>query len=163
MYGWIDAKQFSFNTLLLMDRWIIRYLAKKQDSEFTKNFAIALAGNPAVLWYAVNKCPEQADYFLELAKTSLTGQTRDAETYVLDAIDWAVVYVYPEIMESLPYIKDWDPQRLLEMADFRGKTVLDIGRVRAGWRSRSSRWLRSSTPQSRSTGSGNICGKKQRG
>ena len=31
MYGWIDATRFSFNTLLLMDRWIFRAIARDQD------------------------------------------------------------------------------------------------------------------------------------
>ena len=55
-YGWIDAKQFSFNTLLLMDRWIFREIARNRRP--LPNLGIALAGNPAVLWYVVSKCPE---------------------------------------------------------------------------------------------------------
>jgi len=56
-FGWIDAERFSFNSLLLMDRWIFNTIAKNQHPEFRKHLAIALAGNPAVSWYVVNKCP----------------------------------------------------------------------------------------------------------
>ena len=131
MYGWIDATQFSFNALLLMDRWIFRAIARNQNQEFGEKLGIALAGNPTVHWYIVNKCPERRDYY-DTCTSTATGEcsaqgVRDAEVYVLDALDAFVVYVYPELTESLPYVKDWDPQRLLEMADFGGKTVLDIG------------------------------------
>ncbi len=130
-FGWIDAEQFSFNTLLLMDRWIFRTIAKNQHPEFKKNLAIALAGNPTVFWYVVSKCPEQREYYHVLVGEAPTNHSReelrDSEVYVLDALDWAVVYVYPNIMENLPYIKDWDKDRLLSITDFNDKTVLDIG------------------------------------
>jgi SAM-dependent methyltransferase len=131
-FGWIDAKQFSFNTLLLMDRWIFRIITKgKENPEFREKFAVALSGNPVVFWYIVNKCPEAADFYRELVKmtpANLQADTvRDAEIYVLDALDSFVVYVYPEIMEKLSYITAWDKERLLSLTDFTGKTVLDIG------------------------------------
>lgn len=130
-YGWINAKQFSFNTLLLMDRWIFRNIAKNQHPEFKKNLAIALAGNPTVYWYIINKCPERQDYYSTLVEKAPGNRSRDeirnSEVYVLDALDWAVVYVYPEIMENLPYINDWDNERLLSITDFSDKIVLDIG------------------------------------
>ena len=54
-FGWIDAENFSFNTLLLMDRWIFNAIAVNQHPDFRENLSIALAGNPAVLWYVINK------------------------------------------------------------------------------------------------------------
>ncbi|UCH42328.1 MAG: class I SAM-dependent methyltransferase [Dehalococcoidales bacterium] len=130
-YGWIDAKQFSFNTLLLMDRWIFCTIAKNQRQEFRRRLGIALAGNPAILWYIVNKCPEQAGYYRALIQDASedysNDEVRDCEVYVLDALDWAVVYVYPEIMDTLGYITEWDSERLLSITDFTNKTVLDIG------------------------------------
>lgn len=130
-FGWIDAKHFSFKTLLLMDRKILREIATNKEPKFTENLGIALAANPVVHWYIVNKCPERREHYDTLVSKA-TGdysgkRVRDAEIYVLDAVDWAVVYVYPEIMENLPYIKDWDSDRLLSITDFSGKTVLDIG------------------------------------
>ena len=130
-YGWINAEEFSFNSLLLMDKWIFNAIALNQRPEFRKNLSIALAGNPAVLWYIVNKCPEQEDYYSSLAneasKESTRKQIRDSEIKVLDDLDTFVVYVYPEIMDSLDYITEWDSERLLSITDFAGKTVLDIG------------------------------------
>ncbi len=176
MYGWIDATQYSFNALLLMDSWILsaiasidapcasfedssqlcavsdftaspptfalskgkiekgfspRLLQRNQDQEFGRKLGLALAANPAVLWYIVNRCPQQADYYRKLVEAAPLNcspqDVRDCEVHVLDALDSFVVYVYPEVMEDLPYIRDWDPERLLTITDFKGKTVLDIG------------------------------------
>jgi ubiquinone/menaquinone biosynthesis C-methylase UbiE len=130
-YGWIDATKFSFNTFLLFDRYIVRSIARNKNPEFNPKLAIALSGNPAVFWYLVNKCPECAEHFRRLLETAPVNcspeEIRDCEVFVLNELDWAVVYVYPELMEELRYIKDWDKQRLLSITDFTGKTVLDIG------------------------------------
>ena len=130
-FGWIDARQFSFNTLLLMDRWIFRVIARNRNPEFWQKFAIALSGNRAVFWYILEKCPEAADFYRELVKMTPANLSSDAvseaEVYVLDTLDWAVVYVYPEVMEKLSYIAEWDKDRLLSITDFTGKIVLDIG------------------------------------
>lgn len=130
MYGWIDATQFSFNTLLLMDRWIFNAISQNKHAEFVKNLGIALSGNPAVYWYIVNKCPEQEEYYRKVTEglpRYSKDEVRNAEVYVLDVLDGFVVYVFPELTENLPYVKDWDPVRLLELTDFKNKTVLDIG------------------------------------
>lgn len=130
-YGWIDAKVFSFNALLLMDTWIIRYISHNTCAEFNQKLAVALAANPAVCWYFTNKCPDRKEYYLNLAKSAPTDlspeHVRECEIYVLDALDTFIVYLYPEIMDGLPYIRLWDKERLLSIADFAGKTVLDIG------------------------------------
>ena len=60
-FGWIDAKDYSFNTLLLMDGWLLRVIADNKNQEFKRRLAIALAGNPAVYWYVINKCPALAE------------------------------------------------------------------------------------------------------
>lgn len=130
MYGWIDATQFSFNTLLLMDRWIFNAIARNKQPEFTKNLGISLSGNPAVYWYIINKCPEQEEYYTKVMEGLphySKEEIRNAEVHVLDDLDAFVVYVFPELTDNLPYIKDWDPVRLLELTDFNNKTVLDIG------------------------------------
>lgn len=130
-YGWIKAEEFSFNSLLLMDTWIVRYLSHKRDAEFNQRFAVALSANPAVLWYFGAKCPDRRAYYEELAASAPADVSRDyvreCEVYLLDALDTFIVYLYPEIMDELPYIKAWKPERLLSITDFANKTVLDIG------------------------------------
>lgn len=130
-YGWINGEDFSFNTFLLFDTWIINNLPKKQYPDFIRNFSIALSGNPVVHWYIKTRCPEHRDYFDSLVKSvpdNLTPEEiRQAEIWVLEEMDTTVVYAYPEIMDNLDYIIKWDSERLLEITDFSDKTVLDIG------------------------------------
>jgi ubiquinone/menaquinone biosynthesis C-methylase UbiE len=138
-FNWINPEQYSFDTFLLMDRWIIKYLlglgktspGYYKVKEYRNHLGIALAYNPAVKWYFCEKCPESKDRIDKLVKDIPNGLTKDevrkSELYVLNTQDSFVVYVYPEIMEELDYIKLWEPDRLLSMTDFTNKVVLDIG------------------------------------
>ena len=130
-FNWIHAEEFSFNSFLLMDKWIIGFISKIQWPEFRKNLGTALAYNPAVAWYFVNKCPECKDSVEEMVQSAPVNlsneEIRKCEVFVLHEMDSMVVYVYPEIMEQCPYIKAWNPERLLSMVDFKDKVVLDIG------------------------------------
>lgn len=133
-YNWIKPEEISFNCILLMDRWLIRYICESlsDDDEYNQNFGLALSKNPVVLWYCKNKAPEVSvtvNNLVEKApQNSTMEEMRRAECFVLDKIDWAVVYVYPEMMnKNCPYIYNWDKQRLFEIADFDGKIVLDVG------------------------------------
>ena len=96
-YNWIDAKLFSLNTIMLMDSWIFRTVARNEDPEFKKKLGISLSGNPEVYWYIVNKCPERKEYYDSLITSTRTGyspdEIRECEVYVLDCLDWAVVSV----------------------------------------------------------------------
>lgn len=129
--GWINASKFSFNALLLMDTWIVRYISEKKNPEFNQKLAVALAANPAVCWYFGAKCPDRKEHFEVLAASAPVDfsldYARQCEIYVLDALDTFIVYLYPEIMDELAYIKAWKPERLLSITDFTDKTVLDIG------------------------------------
>lgn len=131
-FHWIDPEKYSFNSLLLMDRFLIRQIMIPDGEEYARNLGTALANHPAVAWYFREKAPETAGEVERLIAAAPQNcsleQVRAAERFVLDRHDWAVVYIYPEAMEkSCPYIRDWDPARLFELADFRGKLVLDVG------------------------------------
>lgn len=132
-YHWIDPEEISFNCILLMDRYLIRCICTEDGGEdYCRNLGIALAYNPTVAWYCKEKAPEVAGSVEKLMSLSPKGytteQVRAAECFVLDRHDWAVVYVYPEIMnQNCPYIRDWDQERLFELADFTDKVVLDVG------------------------------------
>ncbi len=138
-FNWIKAEEFSINSLLLMDRWIIQKLVAFGDSRYCDGSAkyrralgIALAYNPAIRWYFDNKSPESADGVSCLvmeAPTDLSfDEVRDYEVQLLSMIDSFVVYAYPEVMEkACPYIREWDEERLLSLVDFTDKLVLDVG------------------------------------
>jgi len=139
-FNWINAEDYSFNSILLMDRWILRYLVGMGGSgvghyanpEYRNHLGIALAYNPAVYWYFENKCPEAKDRLVSLTETvsqTLTAdEVRTSEVYVLQAKETFMVYLYPEVMESqCAYIRDWTSDKLLSIVDFTDKVVLDIG------------------------------------
>lgn len=132
-FHWIEPENYSFHCLLLMDRYLIAQVCGPwYGEEYDRNLGIALANNPAVAWYCKEKAPETAERVDGLAaaapKSSTAEDIRAAECFVLDQNDWAVVYVYPELMEkNCPYIYAWDKERLFELADFSGKLVLDVG------------------------------------
>jgi SAM-dependent methyltransferase len=132
MFNWINSREISFNSFLLMDRWLIKMILDNQHVEFCTNMGIALTNNPAVAWYFVNLCPECEKFVNQLLSKAPKGlsseQIRLAEEYVIDYTDTSIVYVWPEIMNSnCPYIREWDSERLLSMIDFTDKVVLDVG------------------------------------
>lgn len=133
-YNWIKPEEFSFNSFLLMDRWIIRMMCHnhKGYDEFNKNLGMALAYNPAVKWYFIHKCPE-SKHFVEKLTTGISKKhsredVRKAEVFVIREMETSIIYVYPEKMnKNCDYIYNWDKKYLFELADFTDKVVLDLG------------------------------------
>jgi len=134
-WGWIKGEDFSFNCLLLFERFQIRGMFGSwhgEDDEWLKNMAVALKYNPAVKWYLQYKCPECAE-FIEKTASGFTAETspeevRKAEIFVIDGVEDFVTYTKPEIMDTnCDFIYAWDKSRLFELADFKDKVVLDIG------------------------------------
>lgn len=133
-YNWIKPEEFSFNSFLLMDRWIIRMMCENhlRDKDFSKNLAIALEYNPAVKWYFFHKCPECRVFLekltLEVPKNLSHQDVRKSEVFVIGEMETSIVYVYPKLMnKNCDYIYDWDKNLLFELADFNDKIILDIG------------------------------------
>ncbi len=134
-FNWINPNEISFNCILMMDRYLIRHICAgggADDEEYLKSLSIALAYNDAVAWYCKTMAPEVAGQVEKMISAAPEGcteeQVRRAERFVLHRHEWAVVYVYPELMNrNCPYIYDWDEERLFELADFTDKIVLDVG------------------------------------
>lgn len=117
-----------------MDRWLIRYIFTNFDvkTDYSKNLSIILASNPTLAWFCMKKAPETKNdiesLILSVPKNLTEFQIREAEEYILDSLDWAIVYVDPEVMnKNCNYIYNWDKNRLLELAYFKDKLVLDVG------------------------------------
>jgi len=135
--GWINPEDFSFNSFLLMDRFQIRLMFdlsgwRNDKAEWRQSMGIALNANPAVRWYFENKCPEIADTVRDIASGASAAtnpaEIRKAEIYALSSVEDFVLYTRPHLMDrNCSFIYAWEKRRLFEMADFRGKTVLDVG------------------------------------
>jgi SAM-dependent methyltransferase len=135
--GWINTKDFSFNSFLMLERFQIRLMMKSggwrtEKAEWRHSMGIALNANPAVKWYFEHKCPECADVVNEIAASAPAvtdvEEIRRAEAYALISVEDFVIYTRPELMAThCDFIYGWDKARLYEMADLNGKTVLDVG------------------------------------
>ncbi len=132
--NWINVEEYSFNSFLLMERFQLRFLLKtaEQHKQLSEQLGIALWANPAVRWYFLHKCPECGAFVESLEanvqKTADAQNVRAAELYVLSSVEDFVTYTTPEIMdEKCDFIYAWNKERLFELTDFQGKTVLDIG------------------------------------
>ena len=134
--NWINPEDYSFNCLLLMERFQLRMMMstwRDKSTEWAQNMGIALTANPAVKWYIEHRCPEYAKELNEI--TSMIKfiptnpiEVRKAEVFILASIEDWVTHTTPEVMATnCPYIRDWDRERLYEMADFKDKIVLDVG------------------------------------
>lgn len=133
-FNWINTSEFTIDSLLLMDRCLIKMIIMDYGDweEYYYHLGIALAYKQYVAWYCINRAPEckgRVEGLLKEAPDTITeDMVRVAEDFVLDVLDWAIVYVHPEIMNSnCNYIYNWDKSRLLEMVDFDNKIVLDVG------------------------------------
>jgi SAM-dependent methyltransferase len=125
---WIDVRGLSFNTLLLLERVQLSWLPGWLDETA---LGVALRENPVVGWFMAHKCPEIADWVAGVMENgSAEGDAtavRAAEETIMNQINDLLVYVVdPGRYDAQPFL-GWDSQELLELADFRGKTVLDIG------------------------------------
>lgn len=131
---WIDPSEYSFNSLLLMERFQLDYLVSYvcRNEQVARALGTALKHNPAVKWYIERKCPDVAPRVRELTACSDGLETkeavREAEVCVLANIEDFVTYTTPEVMAvKCDYIRDWRPELLYELADLNGKRVLDVG------------------------------------
>ena len=134
---WINPDDYSLNAFLLLERFQIRLMMesggwRNDNAEWKRSMGIALSANPAVKWYLAQRCSECAPIVAELTENAPAvtdkEQIRNAEVYALLSVEDFVMYTTPELMDSsCDWIHKWDKSRLFELADFNGKTVLDVG------------------------------------
>lgn len=128
--NWINLNDYSFNSLLMFERFQIRMILENQWIQ--ENLGIALHYNPAVKWIFIHKCPEYSEQIEKLTENTpinlSKNEIRRAEIIVMENCEDFIVYCYPEIMdESCNFIYAWDKAKLFELADFTDKIVLDVG------------------------------------
>lgn len=128
---WMDVSQLSFNTLLLLEQVQLSWLSGEWLPE--QELGIALAANPAVEWYMRHKCPQLTGWLDRVMSVVPGGKTVDpveirrAEVSVLASMTDLVVYaIDPAVYDAQPFL-GWDTNELLSLANFAGKTVIDVG------------------------------------
>jgi len=130
--GWINPEDYSFDCMLRMERFQIRLMLESLARETETAMAVALRANPKAAWLFGQKCPELAEKIRALVSRAPEGLTpekvRAAEVTVLGAFEDFVIYTTPEAMaEKCDFIYGWNRDRLFELCDLQGKTVLDVG------------------------------------
>jgi len=135
--GWINPEDYSFNSFLLLERFQIRLMMesggwRNNKDEWKYSMGVALNANPAVKWYFVHRCPECADVVNDVTANATVitdeAEIRKAEIYALASVEDFVIHTTPEKMNiNCEYIYAWDKKRLYELADFKDRTVLDVG------------------------------------
>ncbi len=136
-YNWIKVEDYSMDTILLFDRWVIRYIMDEnqlyndETRDYKTDMAKALSRYPHVIAFCKRKAPECTGFLNKLAGVSIGDisetEARDAEIAILSAHETFVVYAYPEVMDQVNYIRHWNPQILYDLVDLDEKIVLDIG------------------------------------
>lgn len=135
--NWINPNDYSFNTFLLLERFQIKSMMesggwRNDNAEWKRSMGIALNANPVVKWYLTQRCPECTPIVEELTANALkitdAEQIRNAEVYALISVEDFIIYTTPEAMfEKCDFIRGWNKQRLYDLVDLTGKTVLDVG------------------------------------
>ncbi len=139
-YNWIDASEYTMDCFLLFDRWALRWIFtdcselkwfSDEGRDYKSEMAKALYRYPHVESFVRAKAPE-CGAFLDEVRAIPYGnwsdrEMREAETFILQAHETFVVYAYPEVMNRVNYIRNWDPKYLYELVDLSGKIVLDVG------------------------------------
>ncbi len=130
--GWINPEDYTFDCMLRMERFQIRLMLENPEEETEAAMAAALKANPKVAWLYEQKCPELREKIRALtarAPEALTpAEIRAAEVRTLGAFEDFVIYTTPEVMaEKCDFIYGWNRERLYELCDLEGKTVLDVG------------------------------------
>lgn len=125
---WIDTTKLSFKSLLLLERWQVELLSKRS---FGKEFTVAIKANPEVEWFLRNKCSEISGWLDKILLVETAGSSaediRKSELAILDELnDWLTYAIDPAVYDNQSFLK-WDSAELLNLIDFSGKVVLDIG------------------------------------
>jgi Methylase involved in ubiquinone/menaquinone biosynthesis len=125
----MDVSHLSFNTLLLLEKvqlsWLPGWLPEKE-------VRIAFGANPVVEWYFRNKCPQTNEWLdtvmaADLDSDPSPAEIRQAEVEILSSMTDLIIYaVDPSVYDAQPFL-NWDAIELLCLADFTGKTVIDVG------------------------------------
>lgn len=128
---WINAEEYTMECFLLLDRWILRWIFTESGDEHRMFMAKALCRYPHVVRFIREKAPECSGFLDTLAEFPCSSwpeeELREAETAVIQSYETFVVYAYPDIMDKVNYIRNWDEKYLYELADLENKLVLDVG------------------------------------
>jgi len=126
--NWYDASGIPFDALLLFEKFQISRFCSNRP--ITREIRIAFNSNPKVLWYFRHRNPEVSGWVDAVADKPEPADPytiRACEIVVLNsAQDWLAYVWDPTLYDRQPFLS-WNDSELLDLTDFRGKWVLDVG------------------------------------
>ena len=142
--GWMNPEDYSFDCMLRMERFQIRYILGNPDEAGKKALAMALKANPKVAGLFMSKCPEMAETVKTLTAqvpAELTPEEiRTAEVQVIGDYEDFVIYTTPNLMpEKCDFIYGWHKERCLSCAAWKERQCWTWAAEQAGWPSRQRR------------------------
>lgn len=133
-YNWINAEDYTMDCFLLLDRWALRLIfadCAYYNGDYVVDMAKALYKYPHVDEFCRRKAPECSEFLDKVLAVPFESWTddemRNAESSIIQSHETFVVYAYPEVMNKVNYIRNWDPHNLYKLVDLDGKVVLDVG------------------------------------
>jgi len=133
-YNRINAEDYTMDCFLLLDRWALRLIfadCAYYNGDYVVDMAKALYKYPHVDEFCRRKAPECSEFLDKVLAVPFESWTddemRNAESSIIQSHETFVVYAYPEVMNKVNYIRNWDPHNLYKLVDLDGKVVLDVG------------------------------------
>lgn len=139
-YQWINAKDYTMDAFLLFDRWALRWIFSdctqytwfnSGGRDYKQEMAKALYRYPYVVSFVRTKAPECAAFLDEIlaiqSENWTSDEMRDSETFIIQAHETFIVYAYPEVMNEVNYIRNWNEENLYKLVDLTERIVLDVG------------------------------------
>lgn len=125
MLGWKDVSQFNFNVVTLFEAIQIEWLITWKNNE---DLCILMREYPHVSWFMKNKAPHLKVALEEIEKmhTNLVYSKELESRFINSLEDWIVYVVDPDNYDKQDHNK-WESSELLDLIDFTGKTVIDVG------------------------------------
>lgn len=131
-FNWINSKDYTMDAFLLLDRWCLEYIfAGEEDEEYVEMVAKALCFYPHVKFYISHKAPGCGDFLKAVEAVDVSAvsrkEAREVENDLIAENETFIVYGYPEVMNKVNYINNWNPENLYTLVDLNDKVVLDVG------------------------------------
>jgi len=128
MLGWTDLKDYDFRVVTLLEPIQIEWMYQWKNHE---HIGLLMNAYPTVAYFIKHKLPHMKNAFERLETTY--NQLPDDQTlkaiedkFVNSLEDWIIYVTNPDIYDRLSF-NQWEDKELLDLTDFKGKTVLDVG------------------------------------
>ncbi len=125
MLGWKDVSNYTFRVITLFEAVQLEWLLEWKNHE---ELSVLLKEYEDVSWFMKHKAPHLITTIekVESLPTTLSYSKELEKRFIQSLEDWIVYVVDPDNYDQQNHNK-WESSELLDLVEFTGKTVLDIG------------------------------------